>query len=358
MFAPPDPSSPAVPLPEPAGALSVPPVSTPTLAMEAATSAPPMPTLPGAGSTITPTLPVATSAPGISLMRAPTAPISSYADGLADVRASEPAGPPERPATPARMFRTGWLSRIVIWASLASVPGAFVGDYVGAALVLLSVIALILWSGVIAVNIRRTRPATRHGRSPHPLMVMLSWFAAPVVGVFAAVAIAAVAAWADSGTFEEEGTRAMVLVATVFMSGLVILIAHYQPYRALGRCAKWANADSGRFRKWFVAPIVAVLLAIVVQILAGLVVLSDGSDGASSTASVGAAGVWVVSFTLPWLAWLIFGSRAMRSLESGMAHAHGRAIREALDPSEVNPLLAGQVAAAAAGVPALSAPNA
>jgi hypothetical protein len=290
---------------------------------------------------------------------APTPVVSHRAsDGPVDVLNSERDRPAERPAAPAPMFRSGWLRRIVIWASLTSVPGAFVGDYVGAGLVLLSVVALIVWSGVVATNVRRARPATRHGRPPHPAMVMLSWFLAPIVGVFASVAIVSVAAWADDATFVEEGTRAIVLVATAFVFGLAVLIAHYQPYRALGKCAKWANADSARFVKWFLAPIGAVLLAIVIQILAGLVVLSDGADGSSSTASIGAAGLWVVSFTLPWLAWLIFGSRAMRSLDSGAAHVHGRAVRESLDPSEVNPMLAGQVAAAAAGAAALNAPNA
>ena len=189
-------------------------------------------------------------------------------------------------------------------------------------------------------------------------MVIVSWFVAPVVGVVAVLAIVSVGMWADSGTFEEEGTRMMLLVVTVFFAALAVLMAIYQPYRALAKCAKWVSADASRFRKWFAAPIVAGLLAGVVQVLAGLVLLSDGVDGSSSSASLGATAVWVVAFTLPWLAWLVFGSRAMRSMDEGVAHAHSRAVREAQDPSEVDPTLVAQAAAAPVNVQAVSAPSA
>lgn len=132
----------------------------------------------------------------------------------------------------------------------------------------------------------------------------------------------------------------MVLVASTVVAGVAVLIAAYQPYRVLARCAKWVNADGGRFRKWFAAPIVAAILAVVIQVLASLIVLSDGADGASSSASIGAVVLLAVSFTLPWLAWLVFGSRAMRSLEAGVEHSHGRAMREAQDPTDAPAVIA------------------
>ncbi|WP_424343958.1 hypothetical protein [Ilumatobacter sp.] len=261
--------------------------------------------------------------------------------------------PSEQAVPPAPLFPTSWLRRVVVWANAGSIPALFIGDAIGLALAALGIVSLIVWSGVSAMNVRRARPATRHGSPPHPAAVVASWFVAPVFGVAAIVAIVLVAAWAESGTFEEQGTRTMVLAVTVFVAAVGMLMAAYQPYRALARCAKWVYTDSGRFRKWFVAPIVGALISGVIQILAGLVALSDTGDRSSTVAVIGAVGLWVVSFTLPWLAWLISGSRAMRSLESGVAHAHDRTGREAHDPSEVVPLHA----APPAGVPAVSAPS-
>ena len=56
----------------------------------------------------------------------------------------------ERPAPPRRLFRTSWLRRLAIWGSVLAVPGAFVGDYIGAGLLVASLVALVVWSGVIA----------------------------------------------------------------------------------------------------------------------------------------------------------------------------------------------------------------
>ncbi len=308
-----------------------------------------VPTLPSAAPSFVPTLPGRTTAPSVSTAPVASAPVAHPSGVPVDAHAGQSARPDERPAAPAALFRTGWLRRVAIWASAASVPGFFVGDYVGAALTLLSLIALIVWSVAAAINARRARSATIHGTSPHPAMVLLSWFVAPIVGGLAVVAITSAAMWADSGDFDEEGARTMVLVGTVLIAGLATLVAAYLPYRALAKCAKWVNADAGRFRRWFAAPIVAALLAGVAQILAGLVVLTDGADGSSSNATIGAAALWMLSFTLPWLAWLVFGSRAMRALDLGVTHAHGRALRESLGQAELDPLLVGQ--AVAAGVP-------
>lgn len=255
----------------------------------------------------------------------------------------------ERSAAPQPIFRTGWLRRSVIWTNAASVPGFFVGDLVGIALVLVAATAVVVWSGVVATNVRRAHPAGRHSKAPNPLLVALSWFVAPIVGFGAGFSVAVVSIWTSEGTFEQKDGRSMVLVVTVIAAGLAILMAAYLPYRLLAKCARRVKADPGSFRKWFVAPIVAAILAAVAQVLAGLVLLSDGADGSSGGASIAAAALWLSSFALPWLAWLVFGSRAMRALESGVQHAHERGVRESQDPREVNPHLVHQAAAVGAG---------
>lgn len=369
MFAPPDPSTPATPAPGP----PAPPPPIPAL-----------PTMPTSGSAATLTLPVPATTPEPATAPLPVPAIESPQEQVftphlaaappivhrpevdasaadlatADTSDTDVSRLDERPAPPRRLFRTSWLRRLAIWGSVLAVPGAFVGDYIGAGLLVASLVALVVWSGVIATNVRRARLATRHGSAPHPLVVSLSWFTTPVVGLAASVGVGAVVAWRDSGTFDQEGSRTMVLAGAVFAAGVIVLIAMYQPYRILARCAKWANSDGGQFRKWFVAPIVAVLVAIVIQLFASLVVLTDGADGSSGTASVGAALVLIAAVALPWLAWLIFGSRAMRSLESGVANVHDRALRESQDPAAVNPIFAGQAAAAAVAASAVNVPSA
>lgn len=311
--------------------------------------APPDPTTRGSAPSIPPPeTPLAPTLPSVPSTPVETAPVTeplfaAEPEVLADV------------VLPKKLVPVGWLRRLTIWSNAGSVPGFFVGDYVGASLVATGLVGLLLWSALAAVNVRRARLQTRHGSPPHPLLVTFSWFVAPAVAVAVSLGIVSLARWTETAAFEEQGSRSLALAAAVFLGGLAILIAAYQPYRMLAKCSKWVNADPGRFRRWFVAPIVGGLLAVVVQVLAGLVVLSDNADGSSSGASVGAVLLWLVALALPWLAWLIFASRAMRSLDLATTHAHGRAVREARDPSEVDPELIGSPVAAP---PQLTVPSA
>ncbi|MEP4649487.1 MAG: hypothetical protein ABJ314_04845, partial [Ilumatobacter sp.] len=267
-------------------------------------------------------------------------------------------------AAPGALVRSTWLRHVALWAVAAAGPGAFVGDLVGAALVIVGFLALVAWSAVTAVNVRRACPPVQHGRSqrvraPHPASSVAAWVAAPVVAVGAAVGLSAVGSWTAAAGFEDEGPRLVGLAAAAVVAVAAVLVAAYQPYAVLARCATTARADSAHVRRWFMAPLVAVAVAAAAQ---GLVRLASSADERAGTATAGPsleiAALWVASLVLPWVTWLVFARRAMRSLDSGVVHTHGRAVREALEPTEMTAFAASLMAPNTAPFSAANAPPA
>ncbi len=369
----PDPSSPSVVLPDSTGSIS----------MLTEPFAPHLPTLPPTAAPFTPTLP-ASSTPSrtesdTTNTSAATGSVGSWTSTfITGSTSTETAAAPARApsvddagqqqqvsAPPRALVRTAWLRHVSLWAIATAAPGAFVGDLVGAGLALVGFLALVAWSGVTAVNVRRTCPPTqhgrmRHGRSPHPASLIAAWLFAPVVAVGAVVGVAAVGSWAAAAGFEDEGPRLVGLAAAAVVAVGAVLIAAYRPYAVLAKCAKSARADSTHVRRWFMAPLVAVAVAVAAHGMVRLTLSAEGRTGTvtSSGPSFGIATLWVASLVLPWVTWLVFARRAMRSLDSGVVHTHGRAVREALEPTEMTAFAASLMAPNAAPVSAANAPPA
>lgn len=252
------------------------------------------------------------------------------------------------PDPPAPLLRTALMGKVVLLAGFLAVPGAFAGDFIGLGLAAASFVALVIWSGLVAANARRSRPATRHARPPRPVSAALSWLLAPIVGVGATFAIFAASDWAGSGSYDEEGSRNLAFVAVVVLSVVAIFAAMYRPYGILMRVGKWVSADSRRIRKWFIAPFIAAVCALTIQVVASLLIVADAAaEDSSGGASIGAVVLLLITPALPWVAWLITGSRAINSIQSGIAHTHGRAVRASLDPEAVSSNVAAYIHGAA-----------
>ena len=259
---------------------------------------------------------------------------------------SAPVAPP--PAPPRKLIPTRWLRFGVIAASLAGWGAAFFGSPLVVPVGAFALVCLLAWSGLAVENVRRARVATTHNTPPHPLAAVLWWFAGPIVAVAGAFAVQWVARWEDEASYEEQGTRSMLLLGAVVVALAFVFAASYRPYSVLRKASRWVSGDNSKMRNWFFAPFIAAIVAVVLQVLAALSVLADSVDGASG-ASTTAAGVVVLAVGLPILAWLICGSRAMTDLEEATRHQHDGAKRDA-DPTgsrlgPLNPIVTGQIPA-------------
>jgi hypothetical protein len=236
----------------------------------------------------------------------------------------------------------------VIAGSVMTWAAVFVGSLVAIGCGVLAAGFLLAWSGLAVENVRRARPATPNRRPPRTAVAVLLWFVAPIVMVGGVVLLGVVSRWVDAARFEEEGSRSVVFVACVAALIVTGLVAAYLPYGYLRRASRWVGGDSSKMPKWFLAPIIAALVAITVQVLATLMIVADSADGDSSGGATAAVWVILLSIGLPGLTWLISASRAMIDLEEATRHRHTRAARAA-DPNgsttvgPLNPTVAGRI---------------
>jgi len=197
----------------------------------------------------------------------------------------------------------GFVRLLWVVASLAAIVGVIIGLEYALAAAAVAYAALVIWSGLAAVNVRRSRPATVYAGPPAAALVMSAW----LVPVASAVVATNISRGAEPFTAEWFGD------AAVF--GLLVLIGALVPVSLLARLASWAGDRPGVWWQWLVTPVVTVGLSIMLAVLLK-VPLSDLVESEWTAAvSAGFIGSFVL-LMLPAFVLVAVGCRAMRRLES------------------------------------------
>jgi hypothetical protein len=255
-------------------------------------------------------------------------------------------------APPRPLLRTRPVRRAVIATNVMIGPvGCFARWSPGAAMILLglvlvSLVLVMTWSAMVVSNVGRVRSANLQSEPPRPALAAASWLLAPALMIPGWVGMYRLDQWVDDATVDQQGGRSTIFAAAVIVAAVTMMIALYQPYRILGRASAWVSSDRSKFRKWFTAPYIAALVGLIGAVLASLSIAGSSVDELDGPQPFVAVGFILLASILPWLAWVICGSRAMIDLEEAVGHQHRRLTGHGLDVvMPMNPLMAAQAAA-------------
>jgi hypothetical protein len=235
---------------------------------------------------------------------------------------SRVAEPPEPvPLRPARWVRAVYLATVLVCGptEVVATSMAFSDDKdvrwaatgLTAAASALLLLAVIVWTWVNVDNGRRLLADTRHRAPVSPLRAVLWWLSIPLIGLplFGAV-LFLVDRYVDSpdrNAGDVEVLRAFLLLGWF----LVVLVLWARPYLYLGSVMRRIHGDSTVFIRWVWVPIVAMMLATTVVLIAGLTTRS-GVD----TDNPKALGAMIIALSVvPYVVWCWLGWRAMSAMD-------------------------------------------
>lgn len=234
--------------------------------------------------------------PNVPVLHRPPAP--PFAAGA--VRLIEPSSlPTRRPTSVVTVFRALWLLAAVI------VPvGSLIDLRLSIVAFVVATVALMVWSGLAAVNVRRARPRTVYAAPPSATVAMLSWF----VPLAAWGAASAISSDAEQFSITWFGDYAVALVA--------LIVGSLVPLAVMARLAGWAGDRPGRWWEWLWLPLLSVVLSWMLLQLLRVPIGDAIADGRFTVGGEGIRAVAAAVAVLPLVVHLTLGWRAMQGLEA------------------------------------------
>ncbi len=256
-------------------------------------------------------------------IRGATSPVAVVDRGTSrppvDVAGYHVAGDMDRQTArdPRGLVPTAWLKLLWLVLQLAVVPVAVVAPAAGVAVAVLTLVTMMVWSGLAAANAARARPETVYSRSPSPLSAATSWLA-PIV-VFGA---AAAAAWflvertsvADDLVGDARQDRIVTIVAVI--TAIPFLVALYRPFSVLGRVTSWVGGARRSWHVFFWLPGLATILASLVQWIFVVTTGMEEDGGRLGFVGTSSIGLFLGLVAFPVLMTLWLGWTAMSATET------------------------------------------
>lgn len=199
---------------------------------------------------------------------------------------------------PVTAVRLTWVA-----AMLVAIVGVIVDLRVTVAALGVAYGAFVIWTGLIAVNVARARPATVYAGPPTPALAMSAWLV-PVAGAALAMQIS-------------RGAEAFTAVwfgdAAVF--GVLVVVGALAPVSLLARLASWAGDRPGEWWQWLTVPLLSLALSIMLTVLFRVPLVDLLGSESTAAVTVGFLGSFLVVM-LPVFVFVGIGWRAMCRLEA------------------------------------------
>ncbi len=238
---------------------------------------------------------------------------------VVDRSTSSPLAVPAEQAArdPRGLMPTAWLKVLWLVLQLGAVPVAVVAPAAGVTVAVLALAALMVWSGIAAVNAARARPETVYSRSPSPQVAASAWLAPfVVVSVGAAVVWFLVEQTAVADDLIGDARRERIVTIVGVVGALPFVAALYRPFSVLGRVTSWVGGSRRSWQHFFWLPVLATILVSLVQWIFVVTAGMENDDGRLGFVGTSSIGVFLGLVALPVVLTLWLGWTAMSETET------------------------------------------